>query len=473
MEGTPVETRPSSRALVGLLAAAALAWFGPRLPTQAAAPAAAQPPDADQRAPADRPAPGRPSHLIRSTFPPPDRTTLRLLTQARQLIDHRRHTEAVRCLGAIFDSPQDYFIYPDQGATGPRSLKAEAQRLLGQMSHQGRQAYELQYGARARHLLEEAVAAGDGAALAEVSRRFFHTQAGHEATLLLGLHHLDHGQPLAAGLALERLRQTSPGADQFEPGLSVALAICRIRSGDPHKAGQTLAALEQRHPQAAILIAGRQVALFGEGVDALELLTGLSGPSPTSPMEGAGQWTLFRGNAARNVSTSAGGPLLNRRWRVPSTDQPLVEAVIEQAQRVDEDWDRSALPALHPLALDDVVLMRTTHNLLAVDFATGKRLWEAPVDDPFEAFVDPHPDLLRRRSPQLQYAVRLRLWADATYGRMSSDGRNVFVVEDLGLEVGSRQYHRVLLAPPRWGEPAGQKTYNRLAAYDVRTGKLS
>ena len=44
----------------------------------------------------------------------------------------------------------------------------------------------------------------------------------------------------------------------------------------------------------------------------------------------------------------------------------------------------AAIPTLHPLAVGDVLLMRTLRKLLAVDFATGKRLWEAPPDDETE-----------------------------------------------------------------------------------------
>ena len=38
----------------------------------------------------------------------------------------------------------------------------------------------------------------------------------------------------------------------------------------------------------------------------------------------------------------------------------------------------AALPGLHPLVVDDVVLMRTCKNLQAIDFNSGKRLWEVP-----------------------------------------------------------------------------------------------
>ena len=278
MEGPRIDTRPRSWTLLSILLFVALVWCGPRLPgAQAAAPPPAdQPPNGNDPS---RPAPvatdaddqaARPSRLSRNIFAPPDRATARLLSRAGLLIERQRYAEAVRCLGAILESPQDYFFHPDRGDAGPRSLKAEAQRLLGQMSRQGSQLYELQYGTRARQLLDEAAAAGDAAGLAEVSRRFFHTRAGHEATLLLGLYQMDHGRPLAGALALERLQEASPDADQFEPALSVALAICWIRAGNAEKAARTLARLEQRHPQATMLVAGREVPLFGKEADLMD-----------------------------------------------------------------------------------------------------------------------------------------------------------------------------------------------------------
>jgi len=133
---------------------------------------------------------------VRGIFPPPDRTLLRLLGKAGQLVDQHRYAEAVRCLGAILDSPEDHFFQPDKSGPVHRSLKSEAQRLLGQMPRQGRELYELQYGVRARQLLIDAAVAGDAFELADVSRRFFHTQAGYEATLLLALYHLNEGRPL-------------------------------------------------------------------------------------------------------------------------------------------------------------------------------------------------------------------------------------------------------------------------------------
>jgi hypothetical protein len=56
-----------------------------------------------------------------------------------------------------------------------------------------------------RALLKEAAANGDLSQITEVSRRFFYTQAGAEATFLLGRNYLDQNRPQAAGLCFERL----------------------------------------------------------------------------------------------------------------------------------------------------------------------------------------------------------------------------------------------------------------------------
>ncbi len=406
-----------------------------------------------------------------SVFGQADRSLLQLLAKARQLLDQQRYAEAVRCLGTILDTPEDFFK-PEQ--TGPvhRSLKSEAQELLGLMPARGRELYEIQYGARARQMLNQAAEAGDADGLAEVSRRFFHTAAGYEATFLLGLHHIDHGRPLAGALVLERLREASPTVDQFEPTLSVAMAACWLRSGMPERAEEALAVLRQSHPKLSISIQGRAVALFDGAKPPLDLLAQFAGTGVKTDAPQAEQWALFRGNPARNSSTSGSEPLLSMRWQVPTTEHPSIEALIREIDVSEQDADRYLLPGLHPLIVDDVVLMRTARTLLAVDFITGKRLWEIPVDDPFEAILNPPPNASFRQEPQLENGLRFRLWGDATYGRISSDGQNVFSIEDLPLNAQLEQMQQMLTI--RQGKSPGEETglANRLAAYDIRTGKL-
>jgi len=406
-------------------------------------------------------------------FVPPDRATLRLLGRARLLLQQQRYAEAVRCLGEILESPEDYFYRPDQGGPVHQSLKSEAQRVLGTMPRAAGELYELQYGARARQMLTEAVKKGDASALTDVSRRFFHTKAGNEATLLLGMDHMDHGRWLAGALTLQRLRDTSALADQFEPTLSLAIATCWLRSGAADRAQEALVELKTRHSGTRITVAGKEVALFGRPVEAVDWLARYVGEQGAVAGRNADDWAMFRGNAARNAVGSASGPLLSLRWRVPTTDHPYIEAMIKQLQELDHQRDEWTVPGLHPLVIDNMVLMRTAQTLLAVDFNTGKRIWEVPVDDPFERLLNPPPSSPFQRGPQLEQGLRYRMWGDATYGTLSSDGKLVFAIEDLDLEIGPAVIHGMFFRGRRdEDEDQGPKPYNRLAAYDIRTGKL-
>jgi len=402
-------------------------------------------------------------------FLPPDRSLLLLLSKARQLKEQGRHAEAVRCLGAILEAPEDSFFQPDKQSRVLPSLKGQAQAMLGEMPRQGRDSYELLYGAQARTLLAKAVESGDANGLAEVSRRFFHTQAGYEATLLLGLCHLDRGSPLAGALVLKRLKDNCAAVEQFEPGLSVAMAACWLRAGAPDKAKAALEAVRKEFPQGKLTVGGVEVALWAEQ-------SALLGPVPAGARDvrETQQWLMFGGDPARNASTSGSGPLLSTCWRVPTTEDPFVESLLEQIQQSFEEQDRWAIPALHPLVVNNVVLMRTARNLLAVDFTTGKRLWEVPGEDPFESLVDPPSEAaglggLLQMDPVA--AIRYRMWGDATFGTLSSDGQRVFCVEDLSLDIGVMGPRQTFFSSRR-NTLADPKPFNRLAAYDVRTGRL-
>jgi len=412
----------------------------------------------------------------RNVFPVADRGLLLLLSKARQLVQQERFAEAVQCLGAILDAPEDAFFRSGEKTDLYPGLKAEAQAMLGRLPRQGRELYELQYGARARQMLTAAAAAGDAAGLAEVSRRYFHTRAGYEATLLLGLYHWNHGSPLAGALTLKRLKDSAPMAEEFEPGLSLALAACWLRSGAAEKSQALLDELKARFPLVSVKIGGNEVPIAGTAAK----LLGAGGQSP-----GAGRalegWLMPRGNPARNAPTAASAPLLSVGWRVPTAEHPYVESLLGLIQQANREQDRWALPAAQPLVVEDLVLMRTARNLLAVDFTTGKRVWEVPGDDPFESLADSpsfpgSSDGAAFGYPagvafDLQSSLRFRLWGDATFGTLTSDGQRVYAVEDLSLDLGAASA-RAMFMPSRRPLPTDPRPYNRLAAYEVRSGKL-
>ena len=409
---------------------------------------------------------------------PTERDEVRRLEQISQLIDEGHYSDAVVLLDRVLGKDEDSFFVPGDVKTNFRSLKSEALRMIGELPAKGQEAYQLQFGARAEKMLAEAVRTGDVTVLTEISRRYFHTVAGYEATFLLGRHHLDHGRPLAAAICYEQLLDTSRAVQRFEPTLSILGATCWLRSGMDGRAMQTLVRLKRRDPNAQVQIAEGKVRLFTEDGNLLTWLENTIGKQLPAGPQRSRQWTTFRGDASRNGKSVGGRPLLAPRWRVRIANDPTIEKVVKQMQQSYASQGIAALPSLHPLAVDDVVLMRTARKLLAVDFRTGKRAWEVkPYRDDFDRLIDPGYKPSRGTGvSQLAEGLEQRLWNDMPYGTLSSDGRRVFAIQDLGLlSDGFGRYDRQMIRGlGRMRTMLGTQTMsNRLSAFELRSqGKL-
>ena len=386
---------------------------------------------------------------VDNKFLPAPRGLVQRLGRARQAITAQRYNVAVEELGAILapegdvfldiDVDQDYFIAPQNAGGVMPSMKTEAQRMIGSMPSAGRDLYELRYGAAARAQLEEAVQAGDLTSLTEVTRKYFHTRAGYDATLLLGRRHLDEGRPLAAAFCFQRLSDSDQALRQFDPELSILLATCWLYAKSPERAEEILLALKRRQPDATLRIGLEEVRIFRDDRQSVAWLEQVLGRYGAWQLGDQDQWVVFRGDAGRNARTSGGIPLIQYRWRVPTANDPTDEQLVQDYARQNMGTGPVLLPSLQPLAVQDVVLMRTPRRLFAVDFDTGKRIWEFPWDDT--------PDEMAQRSLELQTAranpsprmteLTERLWQDSAYGQVSSDGESVFLLSELSFAATS------------------------------------
>jgi len=410
----------------------------------------------------------------------PDGMVERRLKRAQELLAEKQYADAVRHLQVVLDHPEDFFVV--SGDSAPRGIKAEAQRLLGSMPEEARRSYELQFGAEARQLLQEATQSGDVEQLAEVVRRYFHTQAGYEATERLGTHHLHRGSPLAAALIFERLRQIPAAASSREPMLSLKTAFCWMQAEMPERAAAVLAELETSETR--ISLGGRDIPLFSNPREGAAWLAKNFANLPTEVLQTEEHWLLFRGNATRSTPSVGGAPFLKSLWEAPTTswavpddEDPLqdrVENVTLELDRLRDayrDGGAPLLPAMHPLVVGNVVLVRTFNNLRAYDLTTGDELWRSIEAD--RALTE----LLRNsdgrnasrnaREQWLTALLRQRAWEDATFGTLSSDGTYVFCIEELGLEALSGNPFS-----PNSVSPLAPQKHNRLTAYEIRTGKL-
>ncbi|MDZ7616488.1 MAG: PQQ-binding-like beta-propeller repeat protein, partial [Patescibacteria group bacterium] len=297
------------------------------------------------------------------------------------------------------------------------------------------------------------------------------------ATFLLGVHHLDHGRPLAGALTLQRLGATPAVGERFEPALSLATATGWLQAGAADRAAAILAELKGSRKGRPIRLGGRDVDWFASSNAAAEWLARYAGSLGDSA-DAASQWLLVRGAPHRNGLAAGGAPLMNLRWEVPVADDPAIEHSLAQQRQNQLEQGFPPIPELHPLVVDDVVLMRTTRNLLAVDLHTGKRQWEVPVDDPMESFMQAASEdpVLRAQFQGVHLAMGERVLQDRTFGTLSSDGRQVYSVEDLmpaASVTSARQLVRgAVRVMPGQVMPGQTQSYNRLAAHEIRTGKL-
>ncbi len=379
----------------------------------------------------------------RNVFQPAPSDVRRPLMYAEKAIQEGRYSDAALRLGQLLmnespDAPesQDYFLLgTDEGGTAVvrERLRAKVWRLIADLPPAGRQAYQLQFGAQARALLDESVAEEDSDKLADVIRRFFHTRAGYEACLLAGQRELAEGHPLAAALHLQRLADVPTAAGEFDPELSLLLAACWWYAGIPARAQEAVQALKTRQPRATVRVGERETPLFADDRPPLDALQSLLGSGVLATPE-VTQWVMHRGNAQRNARTRGSLPMMNFRWLVPTTLDREDEKSVARMARQYRDEGRPALPALQPLAAGNTVVMRTPGKLLGVDFSSGKRIWVWP---PWE---DESAELYRGEMDRLRFPVRgdreqelqQRVWDDSLYGQISSDGQSVFVVDELG-----------------------------------------
>lgn len=417
----------------------------------------------------------------RDAFAPLDYSRRSKLERAEELLRTANYDDALPSLASLLDNnAEDYFLAPHGGNT----LKQRILKTISELPPKGLETWEAFYGAGARHLLGEALASGSPEKIEEVVRRFPFTQAAATAGTLLGRRALDRGEPLAAASFLEQVLK-SPHAARQEPGLSLALALAWARAGEPSKSADALLGLRDRF-SGNITVLGKNVPLPSQRDDVPHWLEAHFGPQrQLAPV--ADGWAMFRGNPARNDLGSGAAPLPRRRWRAAAYLDPAEEAELNRLDRENIAQGRAAIPTAVPIAASyvdaqgraaDVVLVRSLRHLLAVDFATGRVLWQAETASP-----DARTHVERDEADELAPtpAERLaaddglallaqRMWSDAPYGQLSTDGVRVYAVDGLGLSNDAAMASESPFNIGR-GRLSGDETLvNRLAARDLAAG---
>lgn len=385
-----------------------------------------------------------------AVFPQVDRQAMKAFQAAEKAVKEKRYSDAFTVLDKFLKSSQDHF-FQKSGTQVYQSLRTAAETLVGELPEDGRRQYESQFGVEARQLLDKALAAGDERGLADVSRRYFYTDAGFQATHRLGRRHLDRGRHFSAALWLSRLRQSPEKSEKIEPLLSIQIAACWLRAGVPDKAAEVLLELKTRKPHASVRIAGRGYELFEDDEQAVAWLGRIVRFNPAFAPAGD-DWRLAGGDVRRNATTKAGVPYLDVLWSAVDDEAEDLSAEIAKIESRYRELQLPAIPSVQPIVVGDVAVWRNAGVLTGTDLATGRMRWKV-----YEQGASIQQVMQWTQNAPL---LAQQLLTDGLTGRVTSDGENVYSVQSIEVPVAGQHNNAPI------------HVFNRLAAHDVRTGKF-
>ena len=404
-------------------------------------------------------------------FLPSSRLDSRGIQRAKKLIDAGEFSQAIRFLDEILARDEDSFVaLRDNDYFG---LKETARLMLKDLPPEGRGIYESTFGPVARRLLKEFNTSGDLRELRRIAQRYFYTPAGHEAALLFAQHEADQGRHLTAALTYQQLLETPEAAARFQPQLSVMAATSWLAAENPARAQRVLESLGEQGFR-NIQLSGRDYPLRASQNGMVDWLVQSVGAPVVKEPTSERQWLTARGNAARNGRTEGGLPHLRVRWQVRLLEHHNLENVHDEMAGLMSRQGKSRLPAAAPLAVGDYVITRSAHGLLAIDFRTGKRVWQAQPQRAslLQQLLD-RDDRQNENENNVEPAQTFArtIWEDYLYNTTSSDGQRVYAIRDLTPPKFDRSQHLPFIRQ-RPSELPDSHT-NRLCAYDLPTqGKL-
>ncbi len=413
---------------------------------------------------------------------PLDQKLSTLLKKAQTQFKGGESRQALETLQRLLETPEDALCEASPGKL--ISVRSAAHRLLAQLPAADLERYRLQYGGLAKRELSMAVASGSPAALAQVATRYFQTEAGFQAANLLVSRYLDRGEyGLAAFWLRELLESRAPLTNDPAWRMKAEYVANKVESS-------TLKKLLARQP----VVPGEKVVLGGQAIDRAHWLANVAKHSapPTPTLQ---DWPQFFGSARRVGQAAAGEPLLLPRWTYPLTLSVAIRDRIQQLISDLRDGEQVPIFTFNPLLVDGKIIFRSLRGVKVVAVDTGKLLWETTDDPAVEdvlavssaqgagengleqlnlPFGQAQAAMLQQdleEVPVSDNPLTHLFFRNANHGLLSSDGKRLFVIEDLSVMTNlqpGQYWGEDLPETDTLGRPLG---INRLAAYDLKTGR--
>jgi outer membrane protein assembly factor BamB len=451
---------------------------------------------------------------------PKDTQARRSIEAAVDYINAKRWPEVVEALQRILDDPQDKFApLPRRGPDGkevvvPTSVRAEANRLLGNLPAAGLEAYKTfsKAGPKADEYLKKAKDASTIeerlALLGLVVRNYLHTDAGGEAADLLATHYMDRGDFRTASRFFSLLMTRAGGADSLTPETLFRAAYAFHQADDKTS--------EDAVWQTARARGIHEIHFGDDSKSVAELKDYLSGLGQAVDAVGR-QWAYFLGDSSHTGKGEGGPAFMGWDWKVP-TDLPSdfksssgqasadvfkekLRALFKSASDHLVGVNQPVMPSQFPVAAlvalktnkesgkkTPVIVYRTYAGIEAANMETGVRLGYSPIAGGFDWFMkdSARENLLTGWNSTIymgnpaQGLPALRpgiVFENTTIGTLSTDGEFVYTIEDLAVPppAGYAQQMAGFIGNPNpvngvSPEIIKAAAHSRLKAYDLTRG---
>jgi len=417
---------------------------------------------------------------------PQDLEQERRFKSVQQLIEDQQWEAAREKLQVMLENSINLPVHltEERGLITDRELIYELLELLPEAQQEK---FDRQYTALAEKLLNDAQEnEASPEQFAEIATRFSSTPAGARAMNFLISYHMERREFGLAEQYIQRLLKHRPALTESPQWKTKAAYILK-------QTGNKALTAELLHSQSNTRDLSQPIQIGGtteKPLTWLEKQQILKNPSDQLQDE----WPMLFGSPSHSARAQQADPLLIPRWSYPLTSNHSIQ---KQLNLIEEDLtslNQATIPALPPLAVNGKVVLRTLKGVQVLDAKTGKPLWHSALENsPEESFIkaqlkgqdlpqarglfDPAPatrsfSLYNGTNPDA-HALTSLMYRNANWGSQSSDGKHLFILESMRLNLGASGSSRNLNRFRRNRGDFEEEFWssNQLVAYDLETGQ--
>ena len=432
---------------------------------------------------------GREQRMLRQTVFR-DRSVQRTLDGAETALRSGDISQAVGQLQQVLDQPGDHFIWIESEHR-LASARRRAVSLLSAANDKTRELYDWAHADEAQRLLARGRAASDPAVIAEVTRRFFHTASGFEATNWLATRWLDRGE-YALAIRAWKLLASDPyhrkrvNADLLRKLDAAERLCCGAPLGDGYFATRPTEG-EPGNQNARPAESGVAENATGNPrtVDLASLEEGAAPDRLTEQPRVEHAMASFESFASVPLANGPGTgsssiPYMNPTWRVDLTEgqaapgAALAELVRRWESQPSQREEKRPVTIQSPLVVGSAIVFRDYAGFRALDVNSGREMWKyAPATSMVRALLE--TDALRSASESAASSETPRdalmgaYASNSILGTLTTDGRRVFAIDSMDIRPRQPGVPQDESGETQRGSQRLSRNANRLIALDVHS----